>query len=55
MNFRFDEYLFAKAFVENFNRGRSDNEPKAKMVAWPHDSIKRAGEWVVFAPKLNTK
>lgn len=52
MNYRFNEYLDAKGFIENFNQGRADNEPKAKMTAWPHDSIKRNGEWVVFAPKI---
>ena len=51
MYYYFEQFSEAKNFILNFNQDKNDNQPKAKIVAWPHTQIKGEREWIVFSPK----
>ena len=48
----FNEYYSATKFINDFNKDKIDNQPKAKIVAWPHTQTKGDREWIVFSPKM---
>ena len=54
MYYYFEQFSEATKFIFDFNKDKDkvDNQPKAKIVAWPHTQTKGDREWIVFSPKM---